>query len=139
MATASGEWPFCIEIPVAWGEMDAFGHVNNAAYFRYFESSRIAWLERHGWTDLMDTHGMGVILHSVQARFRRPVRYPDVLRVGTRLASMEADRFTLEHAVWSTREDALAAEGSGIIVAYDYRRACKGAIPALLRDAMAKG
>ncbi|HLP84719.1 MAG TPA: acyl-CoA thioesterase, partial [Phycisphaerales bacterium] len=33
-----------IEIPVAWGEMDALGHVNNVVYFRYLESSRIAFI-----------------------------------------------------------------------------------------------
>ena len=35
-------YPVRIEVPVAWGEMDAFGHVNNVVYFRYFESARIA-------------------------------------------------------------------------------------------------
>jgi acyl-CoA thioester hydrolase len=25
------------QIPVRWGDMDAFGHVNNAMYFRYVE------------------------------------------------------------------------------------------------------
>ena len=34
-------YPVVIEIPVAWGDMDAFQHVNNVAYFRYFESARI--------------------------------------------------------------------------------------------------
>ncbi|WP_375166434.1 acyl-CoA thioesterase, partial [Rhizobium hidalgonense] len=29
---------------VAWGDMDAFGHVNNAMYYRYIESARIAYL-----------------------------------------------------------------------------------------------
>lgn len=33
-------YPVRIEVPVAWGELDAFGHVNNTAYFRYFESAR---------------------------------------------------------------------------------------------------
>lgn len=34
-------FPVRVDIPVAWGEMDAFGHVNNVVYFRYFESARI--------------------------------------------------------------------------------------------------
>ena len=35
-----------IETPVAWGEMDAFQHVNNIVYFRYFESARIlSWID----------------------------------------------------------------------------------------------
>ena len=35
-----------IDIPVKWGDMDAFQHVNNTIYFRYFESVRIAYLEK---------------------------------------------------------------------------------------------
>lgn len=30
-----------VMLPVQWGDMDAFGHVNNVQYFRYLESSRI--------------------------------------------------------------------------------------------------
>ena len=32
-----------IRFPLRWGEMDALGHINNAAYLRYFEESRVAW------------------------------------------------------------------------------------------------
>jgi acyl-CoA thioester hydrolase len=39
-------YPVVIEIPIAWGEMDAFQHVNNIFYFRYFESARIAYFGR---------------------------------------------------------------------------------------------
>ena len=35
------DFPLVVEIPVQWGDQDAFGHVNNAAYFRWFESARI--------------------------------------------------------------------------------------------------
>ena len=29
---------------IRWGDMDAFGHVNNTIYFRYLEQARIEWL-----------------------------------------------------------------------------------------------
>ncbi|MFO0573679.1 MAG: thioesterase family protein [Polyangia bacterium] len=35
-----------LRIVVAWGDMDALGHVNNTVYLRWFESARIAWWER---------------------------------------------------------------------------------------------
>jgi acyl-CoA thioester hydrolase len=47
------EYPLVIEIPVAWGEMDAFQHVNNIVYLRYAESARIAYLERAGLSDAL--------------------------------------------------------------------------------------
>ena len=34
-------FPFPIRQHIYWGEMDAFNHVNNVTYFRYFETGRI--------------------------------------------------------------------------------------------------
>ena len=39
------DYPIVVEIPVAWGEMDYFHHVNNTVYFRYFESARVKYVE----------------------------------------------------------------------------------------------
>ena len=80
-----------IEARVAWGEMDAFAHVNNAVYFRWFESARIAYLERIDFTGGAAHAGVGPILHSTHCRFRRPLAYPDVVRVGARTVELADD------------------------------------------------
>ena len=36
-----------VTFPVAWGEMDAMGHVNNTVYFRYFETVSYTHLRAH--------------------------------------------------------------------------------------------
>jgi hypothetical protein len=36
-------------IPIRWGDMDAYGHVNNTIYFRYMEQARVEFLERLGF------------------------------------------------------------------------------------------
>lgn len=120
---------FAIRVPVAWGEMDALGHVNNIVYFRYMESARVAFIRTLGWQVDPTSPGVGVILHSVQCRFRAPVTYPDTLTVAARLAAVEDDRFTIEHELTSDKTGGLVATGSGIIVAYDYARAVKAPIP----------
>ena len=40
------EYPLSIEQDVLWGDMDAFQHVNNAVYFRYFEDIRLNFFEK---------------------------------------------------------------------------------------------
>jgi len=55
-------FPVVIEIAVAWGEMDAFRHVNNVASFRYFESARIAYFDRLDAMREMERNGCGPIL-----------------------------------------------------------------------------
>jgi acyl-CoA thioester hydrolase len=57
-------YPVVIEIPIAWGDMDAFQHVNNIVYFRYFESARIAYFEKLNLNDQMIQTGIGT--HSRQ-------------------------------------------------------------------------
>ncbi len=126
-----------IEIPIAWGEMDALGHVNNVAYFRYFESARVEFLSRVGHERLHPPRGVGFILQSVQARFRRPLFFPDVIRVTARLASVLEDRFTLAHEIISTSRNEVAALGEGTIVAYDYDAGRKAHLPAGFRRAAA--
>ncbi|QQS08282.1 MAG: acyl-CoA thioesterase [Phycisphaerales bacterium] len=127
-------------IPVAWGEMDALGHVNNIVYFRYMESARVAFLLRLGINRLESEAGIGVILQSVQARFRRPIVYPDTVHVISRVTSVERDRFTLEHDIRSEKLGEIAAIGSGVIVSYDYERAAKVDLPerwaTLLRECL---
>ncbi|MDX2140860.1 MAG: acyl-CoA thioesterase [Chloroflexota bacterium] len=123
-----------IPIPVAWGEMDAFGHVNNIVYFRYFESVRIAYFERMGVMEHMKDTGVGPILASTQCRFRVPLTYPDTVTVGARVHSIEADRFTMDYRVVSHKLMKVAAEGSGLIVMFDYQHNAKAALQDHLRQ-----
>jgi acyl-CoA thioester hydrolase len=122
-------FPVVIEIPVAWGEMDAFQHVNNIVYFRYFESARIAYLERSGFLETMSQTRIGPILAETLCRFRRPLTYPDTLSVGTRVSEMGEDRLVVQHRVVSHKLGAVAAEGEGTLVAYDYQEKRRAAIP----------
>ncbi|KAB2880449.1 acyl-CoA thioesterase [bacterium] len=121
------------ETPVAWGEMDALGHVNNIVYFRYFESARSDYFQKVGIWESAKEKGIGVILHSTSCRFRKPLTYPDTVSVGTRVTEIHADRFTMEYAVYSHADKSIAAEGTGIVVVYDYRKNQKCAMPAAMR------
>jgi acyl-CoA thioester hydrolase len=130
-------YPVILEIPVAWGEMDAFQHVNNIVYLRYAESARIAYLAAAGLGDTMAGGGVGPILHSIQCRFKFPLTYPDTALVGTRAGEIGADRFHMEFCIVSARHARVAATGDSIIVAYDYRSSGKVPLPAAIRAAIA--
>lgn len=133
MHTLLSHYPVILTLAVAWGEMDAFQHVNNVVYFRYFESARIAYLERLGVTDFMNTSGIGPILHSVNCRFRIPVTYPDTLYVGVRVTQMGSDRFVMDQCLVSEQHQKIAAQGDAITVTYDYNTASKAPLPPLIR------
>ena len=126
-------FPIVLDIDVAWGDMDSFGHVNNTVYFRYFESARIAFLDAIGISRPDDNDGVSVILASTQCRFRRALTYPDTVRVGARATDVAVDRFTMEYRIISRAlGNALAAEGSGVVVAYNYRTLEKTVLPEIV-------
>ena len=129
-------WPVVVEIPVHWGEQDMYRHVNNTVFFRYFESARIVYLDRIGFRDENDNGGVGPILASTQARFRRPLTYPDTVRVGARVTKVEDDRFTQEYRLVSTKTGEWSADGGGLLVSYDYGSGAKAPLPEAVREAI---
>jgi acyl-CoA thioester hydrolase len=126
-------FPVVVAAEVAWGEMDSFAHLNNVVYFRYFENARIAYLTQVGWFDLLKTDGLGPIVASTHCRFRRPITYPDPILIGARVITVETDRVTFEHRLFSTKWDDVAAEGQAVVVCYNYHTAAKATIPNELR------
>ena len=122
-----------MNIPVAWGEMDAMGHVNNIIYFRYFETIRIEYFNRLDMMSYSHETGIGPILASTECRFKTPLHYPDTIIVGTKILSMEEDRFVMGYEVFSTKQKRIAAEGEGVVVTYDYHNNKKVPIPETLK------
>ncbi len=131
-------YPVVVDLPVYWGDMDYFRHVNNIIFFRYFESARIEYLERVGFRELGEAHGLGPILHSTHCRFRRPLTWPDTVRVGARATEVGDDRFTMEYRLVSTAQGEVAAEGGAVLVSYDYAAGRKAPLPASVREAIAR-
>lgn len=136
MSEFLSDYPITIDVPVAWGDMDAFGHVNNTVFFRWFETARIAFLRAIDFTGGGEAGGLGPILASTRCRFRRPLAFPDTVTVGVRVTALEEDRFSHDYRVVSHALGAVAAEGEGVVVSYDYRVGRKAALPAEVRRAI---
>jgi acyl-CoA thioester hydrolase len=128
------EYPVVMDIPVAWGEMDSLLHVNNIVYFRYFESVRMAFFDKIEFWPSISESGIGPILGSTSCKFKIPLTYPDTVSVGARVPKIEADRFLMEYIVVSHRHQRVAAEGEGMIVAYNYRELRKTRLPEEIRE-----
>ncbi|MBI2993054.1 MAG: acyl-CoA thioesterase [Gammaproteobacteria bacterium] len=131
-------YPFIIHARVEWADMDAFQHVNNTIYFRYFERVRIAYFEQMGIVAHQRTGGFGPILHSTRCRFRAPLTYPDAIEIGTCISELQSDRFSMHYGIYSQGLATLAAEGDCIMVYYDYGKGEKAAIPEEIRVRLAE-
>ena len=131
-------FPAIASIPVQWGEMDAYGHVNNTVFFRYFETARIEFLDLCGFLEAYEELKIGAILHSTGCRFRLPLFYPDTIEVGGRATDVGDDRFVMEYRVVSLDQGAVAAEGTGTIVSFDYKQRAKTPIPEFVQKKLAE-
>jgi acyl-CoA thioester hydrolase len=127
------DFPVVVVQAVVWGDMDSYRHVNNTVYFRYFENARLEYFRRMRWFEYEDETGIGPILSATQARFRRPLTYPDTVSIGARVSTIGLDRITFDYLVVSHNLNAVAAEGQGTIVSYDYRNGKKTPLPDELR------
>ncbi len=108
-----------LEVPVAWGEQDLFGHVNNIVYFRYFESVRMHFLERIGVLRSHKETGHGVILASTTCDFKKPVTWPQRLTIRTGSARIGNTSFTMDYLITDETGEAVAT-GTSVQVMYDY-------------------
>ena len=134
MSTLLKDYPVIIEFPVAWGEMDAMGHVNNIVYFRYFESARINYFEKIDLINYMKETGIGPILATTTCKFKIPLSYPDKVLIGAKVVNIDEDRFVMNYLVFSTKHQKVAAEGDGVIVTFNYREGKKVTVPEIVKQ-----
>ncbi len=120
------DFPVIIELPVQWGDQDALGHVNNVVFFRWWESSRIAYAEK---IDLLGTDRsgrFGTVLASMTCDFRKQLVYPDTVSIGARIARVGNSSLRIEHRLVSQRLNMIAAEAISVMVSFDFgeQRSC---------------
>ncbi|MFW9811566.1 MAG: acyl-CoA thioesterase [Candidatus Thorarchaeota archaeon] len=122
-----------VEIPIAWGDMDSFNHVNNTKFFRYFETARIRYFESAGFLESMEKNSIGPILGSISAKFIKPLFYPDTITVGARVTSVEPTQFIMEYIIES-KTKGIAAIGESKMVVYDYKTSERTTLPDIVRN-----
>src|SRR5262249_6910349 len=96
------------------------------------------YFRRLGWFEFERQTGIGPILAATEARFRKPLTYPDTIWVGARVPHLEQDRFRMEYLLVSKQLGAPAADGWGTIVTYHYGDGKKVPIPDELRRRIAE-
>lgn len=116
---ALGSWPVSVEFPVHWGDMDSFGHVNNAVYLTWFESARIAYF-RQIRQEFITADNVGPILARMEIDYRLPVEYPDTVRCEATVTSLGNSSYRMAYRLHSEAGNGLAAEGDSVVVMIDY-------------------
>ncbi len=119
------DYPLHFQQTVAWGDMDAFGHVNNVMFYRYFESARIQYLEQFN----IFNYQVITVISKSDCRYLSPVFYPDQLIVATRVEEMRNSAMRMRYVLFSQRQNKIVADGEAVIVVLDAKTNNKTAIP----------
>jgi acyl-CoA thioester hydrolase len=126
---------------IRWGDMDAFGHVNNTVYFRYMESGRIAFLEQAAGD--LDIQGEGPVIVTAYCSFIRQLKYPGEIEIRTFAGPAGRSSFEVTHEIRMVDEhgnaDVVAAEGGGKVVWIDFAAEKSVPLPARLRQLLPAG
>ncbi len=128
------EYPIVHEQNVAWGDMDAFGHVNNVMYYRYIESARINYFDA---LNIFEQKVLTVVA-SNQCKYLRPVFYPDQLKIAVRVDELRNSAMRMTYQLFSTAQNGLVATAEAVIVCVDQENMQKTAIPEDIREKILK-
>ncbi|MBP9503119.1 MAG: acyl-CoA thioesterase [Candidatus Promineofilum sp.] len=129
-------YPYETSLEVAFRDIDAMGHVNNAVFFAYFETARIKYLaeimERGGLmgTELLD---LPLILVEAACTYKSPALLTETLYIGTGISRWGTKSFDMLYRVQG-QDGRLVAYGRTVQVMYDYISRSAFPIPAAVRD-----
>ena len=96
-------------MPIRWGDMDAYGHVNSTVYFRYMEQARVEWIEAMRFP--VRPGGEGPVIVNASCTFLVPMTYPGTVDVRTYVG--HPGRSSFQTYVEMSVAGTLCAEGSG--------------------------
>ena len=113
-------FPIVVKLPILWGDLDAYGHVNNLVYLRWFEAARAVYASRVGVEVLPSQTGVGAVLATISCKFLRQLNYPGDVLSGVRITRISIGSVTLEYLIADSQTGVPVAEGASDVVLYDY-------------------
>jgi acyl-CoA thioester hydrolase len=109
--------PYRHSCPMRWGDMDAQGHINNAAYLDYLQEARVAFL-LSGSPVLHRLLDSGILVVNHQLEYLKPVAFSDrPLTTNLWVDAIGGSRFSIGYEVFDGPD--LAARARTGVVPFD--------------------
>ena len=126
---------YLLPVRVYLEDTDAQGVVYNASYFRFMERARTEWLRAQGVDhgQLLQEHGVILVLASIEARFHAPARLSDMLYVSAEVAEARGARVRFAQRVaLNDPEGDVICEGLAEVACKDAERGRPRRLPSTL-------
>jgi acyl-CoA thioester hydrolase len=133
-----GSWRngwFVVPLHVLFRDIDAYGHVNNAVFFTYFEWGRtLTWFEITGGSGALD---IGFIVAHAECDFRQQLGM-EPIEVWTRFGELRTSSIDFLCEIRKNGGTEVAATGKVVVVLFDWARRSKIPISDELRRKIAE-
>jgi len=124
-------------IPTRWMDNDIYGHVNNVAYYSFFDTAANQFLIERGGLDIARADVIGLVVES-QCNYHVPLAYPQRLRAGVRVDRLGNRAVTYGIAIFADADPLAAAHGHFVHVFVDRATRLPVPIPPRIREALAR-
>ncbi|MDO8712855.1 MAG: thioesterase family protein [Polynucleobacter sp.] len=109
-----------MSMPIRWGDMDAYGHVNNTVYFRYMEQARVEWITSLGYSVTPGAESMLMI--NGFCNFHQQLAYPGELILKTYIGTIGRSSIDVYTTMALTDDpEVMAAVGGATMVWVDLK------------------
>jgi len=129
-------YPYVTSITTRWMDNDIYGHINNVAYYSFFDSAANRFLIERGSLDIAGGPVIGLVVES-KCAYHAPLAYPQNLRAGVRVDHLGNRAVTYGIAIFADSEPRAAAHGHFVHVFVDRVTRAPTPIPAAVRAALA--
>lgn len=131
-----GDYRAFVPMTTRWADNDAYGHINNVAYYSFVDTAVNQLLIERGLLDVEQSQAIGVVAES-GCRYHASATYPDVIHAGVRVGRLGTSSVRYEVGLFRNDEDEAVAEAFfvHVFVTRDTRRPTP--IAQALRDYLA--
>lgn len=119
-------------VPTRWMDNDHYGHVNNVAYYSYFDTAVNGFLIEATGVDIRDLPAIGIVAES-SCRFLKAISFPDVIYAGLGLERVGTSSVVYAIALFRADDDQPCAIGRFAHVYVDRSTRRPVPVPAAIR------
>lgn len=112
------DFNFFETITLRWADNDAYGHINNAHYYSFFDTAVDAFLLHHALRPMISGNYQTLVVAS-ECRYFTQVSAPGTISVGVRPGRLGRSSTTYEVAVFTDASNEAAAQGLFVHVCVD--------------------
>jgi acyl-CoA thioester hydrolase len=122
-------------VPTRWMDNDHYGHVNNVAYYSFFDTAVNGFLIDATGTDIRNLPAIGIVAES-SCQFLSAISFPDTIHAGLAIEKLGTKSVVYRIALFKNAEDAPCAVGRFVHVYVDRETRLPVEIPPVIRRAI---